>query len=106
MIEIINLHGRPLQPNEIYIGRESRGLKGSPLGNPFSVGKYGREGCIEKYRVWLWHQLGDPASDAYKEIHNLAALYVRTGKLTLACWCKPEPCHGDVVARAIEWRMK
>ncbi|MCA6430258.1 MAG: DUF4326 domain-containing protein [Cytophagales bacterium] len=24
-------------------------------------------------------------------------------KLQLVCWCKPLPCHGDVVLSCLEW---
>ncbi len=77
------------EPYDIYIGRPSK------WGNPFSH-KEGtqavyktatREEAIQRYVEWLYKQ------DALlKEIPNLK------GKV-LGCWCKPKPCHGDVLAR-------
>lgn len=63
----------------------------TPFGNPFVIGQDGtREQVIEKYRKYFYYRI---ASDpVFKErVHRLR------GKL-LGCWCKPKPCHGDVIA--------
>lgn len=65
---------------DVYIGR------GSIWGNPFTVGMYGRKGAIQKYRQWLETQ-----PHLVKKIPDLK------GK-RLGCWCRPFPCHGDVLA--------
>jgi hypothetical protein len=55
-------------------------------GNPFRIGHDGtRKEVIEKYRKWI---LTQPKL--------LAQLYILKGK-RLGCWCKPLPCHGDVL---------
>ena len=59
--------------------------------NPFVIGKDGtRDEVIKKYEAWL---LAQPAL--------LAALPELRGK-TLGCWCAPQACHGDVLARLAE----
>jgi hypothetical protein len=69
-------------PHDVYIGRPSK------WGNPFVIGRDGtRPQVIERYERWL---LGQPAL--------LAALPELTGK-TLGCWCAPQACHCDVLAR-------
>jgi len=72
---------------DIYIGRPSK------WGNPFShknlpgiVIRSTREEAVESYRTWL---LTQP--------HLMAALPELKGKV-LGCWCKPNSCHGDVLA--------
>lgn len=61
----------------------------SKWGNPFRIGPDGtRAEVIEKYEAWLQTQPD-----------LLAALPELQGK-RLGCWCAPEPCHGDVLARA------
>ena len=50
---------------------------------------------IEIYRVWLWREIRAGRIG----LDELAAL---DGK-RLACWCAPEPCHGDVLAEAARW---
>lgn len=78
------------EPYDVYIGRPSK------WGNPFSHQEWSavapafivrtRLEAIEKYREWIQEQ---------PEL--MAALYELKGK-TLGCWCKPKPCHGDVLA--------
>jgi Domain of unknown function (DUF4326) len=66
---------------DVYIGRPSK------WGNPFKLGTDGdRTAVLQRYRKWLLEQ---------KEL--LAQLSELTGK-TLACWCKPLSCHGDILA--------
>jgi hypothetical protein len=56
-------------------------------GNPFPISKTkNREQVIAEYRKWIITQ-EDLLSD----------LYTLKGK-TLACWCAPAACHGDVLA--------
>lgn len=65
---------------DVYIGRPSK------WGNPFKIGQDGtRQQVIEKYRDYL---LSQPKL--------LAATTELRGK-TLGCWCKPRPCHGDIL---------
>lgn len=71
--------------HDIYIGRPSK------WGNPFEIGKDGtREEVIHKYREWIQTQ-----PSLLKSVHELK------GK-TIACWCAPLPCHGDVLAELAE----
>ena len=90
-----NAQGKILQSCDVYIGRkvsnESWTLDATIWQNPFkgeiseSLVKY------EKYvrsSGYLWDQLDD-----------------LDGK-TLGCWCKPSPCHGDVLARLLEEKKR
>lgn len=65
----------------VYIGR------GSKWGNPFVIGRDGdRAEVIRLYREYL---LSRP--DLLAEVRSLK------GK-TLGCYCKPQACHGDLLA--------
>jgi RNA recognition motif-containing protein len=67
---------------DVYIGRPS------DWGNPFVIGKDGdRTDVIQKYRNWIMRQ-PELLSRAKKELRGQR----------IACWCKPEACHGDVLA--------
>ncbi|CAF0871380.1 unnamed protein product [Rotaria sp. Silwood1] len=67
---------------DVYIGRPS------DWGNPFVIGKDGdRADVIEKYRSWIMRQ-PDLLARAKKELRGQR----------IACWCKPEACHGDILA--------
>lgn len=77
---------------QVYIGR------GSPYGNRWTHIKHkptkaqflvdSIEESIAKYQEWV---LGQP--DLLKKIRQEL-----TGK-TLGCFCKPGPCHGDVLVK-------
>lgn len=76
---------------DVYIGRPSK------WGNPFSHKKgtkaqflvESREEAIAAYESWLEN------SKLILDLHELK------GK-TLGCWCKPLPCHGDILAARAE----
>ena len=70
------------EPFDIYIGRPSK------WGNPFRIGKDGsREDVILKYRNWI-----------LANSNLMAQLPLELKGKTLGCWCKPNACHGDVLA--------
>lgn len=69
-------------PFDVYIGR------GSIWGNPFVIGKDGnRTEVIQKFEHYL---LAKP--------ELLARIPELRGK-RLACFCSPQACHGNVLAR-------
>ncbi|WP_433632638.1 DUF4326 domain-containing protein [Halomicrococcus sp. NG-SE-24] len=59
------------------------------LGNPYKTSDgYSREEAVEKYREAFQNRFDDDEfRDAVEELR---------GK-TLACWCTPKACHGDVI---------
>ena len=78
---------------------------GSGLGNPFKAENYDSpEDCLRDYRRWLDERIR-PRSDLMekKGMASRAALESIKPTTLLVCWCKPEPCHGDVVVKAWEW---
>lgn len=82
---VVNMHH---QSCDVRIDRKTR------FGNPFKLdedgGSYTREESIDKYRDWFKDKIEN--DEQFKEaVHELK------GK-TLGCWCKPQPCHGDVIA--------
>jgi len=86
------------QEYDEYIGRAGNGHDGY-FGNPFSVARDGgREKVIELYRKYFLNRLKIDAEFA-KRIEGLK------GK-RLGCFCKPEACHGDVIAEYLERTMK
>ncbi len=90
LIRVVNLKA---EPYDVYIGRSGRGLV-SKWGNPFRIGEHGdRKAVIAKYRVHLQDQISEGKI-------TQADLLSLKGK-TLGCFCKPQPCHGDVIAEAV-----
>lgn len=83
---------------DIDIGRADSGTShmmnteiGKPgwLGNPYPVSDYSREESIQNYREDFLARIHQ--DEQFREaVEDLRGL-------TLACWCAPKPCHGDVI---------
>lgn len=77
---------------DVYIGRPS------PWGNPFSH----KDGTLAKFKVGSVKE-----AIAQYEVYLrgspelLERLETLRGKI-LGCWCKPGPCHGDVLIKLLE----
>lgn len=85
-----------------YIGRGSRGRKGSPLGNPFQIGRDGdRDEVIAKYATWLDEEIAtndeQHMTQACWAFNDLLIRHRQGEAITLLCWCHPLGCHGDVI---------
>ncbi len=76
------------EPYDIYIGRPSK------WGNPFAIGIDGdRDEVIRRYEAWI------------RTRPNLMVTLPELKGKVLGCWCKPLPCHGDVLARLADEGM-
>jgi hypothetical protein len=67
---------------DFFIGRPS------PYGNPFSFGS--RETLIAQFEAYFLKRVEEDLT--FRE-----AVLKLKGK-TLGCFCKPLPCHGDIIA--------
>ena len=100
-IHVANL--RNTQAGE-YIGRANGQRPASPLANPFRLTcEADRDQVIADYRFWLWKQIQGGNPEVLQELRRLLTLARRPEGVTLLCWCAPKPCHGQVVARALQW---
>lgn len=99
MITVANVKwGQP----GIYIGRAVRCWPGSPLGNPFPItGTCNRAEVIERYRAWLEGRVAAGDEAIIHEIVRIKDLS-RQRDIRLLCWCRPKPCHGDVLKEILE----
>lgn len=80
------------EPYDVYIGRAGKGQDGY-FGNPYRIGpNHSREAVLGLYRDYLYHRAANDSA------FNSRLLELQ-GKV-LGCFCKPEPCHGDIIA---EW---
>jgi hypothetical protein len=79
---------------DVYIGRAGRGQDGY-FGNPFPLlPGQPRGASLDKYRAYFKDRLKtDP--EFSRRINGLK------GK-TLGCFCKPYPCHGDIIAEYLD----
>lgn len=86
MTKVVNLKRESF---DIFIGRPSA------FGNPFIIGRDGdRNGVIELYRRYFHRRISTDGDFRVK----VSAL---KGKV-LGCYCKPLPCHGDVIAEYLD----
>ncbi len=84
---------------DIYIGRRSD--TDEHYGNPFPITKTcSREQSIMSFRMWLSGQ-DFPKVEPERRKWILNNLYKLKG-MRLGCFCKPEPCHGDVYVEMLE----
>jgi len=82
MPRVLNKRHGKIPADAIYVGRPSK------WGNPFKIGIDGtRAEVIAKYRSRVLNIL------MFTDSHFLDDL---RGK-DLVCWCKPQPCHADVL---------
>lgn len=95
IVIICNKAYKPLVVNiakdkcEVYIGRAGHGESGY-FGNPFYRHPGDQPGdAVKKFRVYFYKRLKTDIE--YK--NRILAL---KGKV-LGCFCKPRPCHGDVI---------
>lgn len=80
---------------DVYIGR-SRISDVGYFGNPFRIGPDGtREEVLSKYLEYFIKRVRDDR-EFYNRITDLK------GK-RLGCFCKPEACHGDIIARYLDF---
>ena len=78
----------------VYIGREGKGLPGD-FGNPVPLEKESdRQKNLEQYRHYLKKRVEEDADFRAKVI----SLH---GKI-LVCFCRPKPCHGDILAEVVD----
>ena len=87
--KVVNLRR---DPYDVYIGRAGRGEDGY-FGNPFTVGEH-RKAALARFRFYFKDRLKNDAEFCGR----VDAL---RGK-TLGCFCKPKPCHGDVIVEYLE----
>lgn len=79
-----------------YIGRAGRGRDGY-YGNPHPIGYcklckriHDREDSLKEYRIYFNERIE-------KDVMFKANILLLKGQ-TLGCFCKPQNCHGDIIA--------
>lgn len=77
----------------------------SILGNPYYLNNKAnateRAEVIKKYHMYLDQHRKDN-SKVWQEVVRLAVI-AQTQPVVLTCFCAPEPCHGNIIARAMAY---
>ena len=95
MCKVVNMYK---EKYDVYIGRSRRGEPYNKWCNPYKIDDSKgdtREVVLEKYRIYLWQQIKD-GNISIEDLLNL-------DNKVLGCFCKPKNCHGDIIAKAVEW---
>lgn len=96
--KVVNIKKHKKGENDIYIGRG----KNSKWGNPFTH----KEGnTLAKFKVTTREESLIAYESYLRESPLLDDLHELRGK-TLVCFCKPLPCHGDILIKLINEKFK
>lgn len=106
MITVVNKYKHTPTESDVYIGR------GSPLGNPYTSKQLSdtkakfqakdRDDSIQKYREHLYTEIELRNDEIWKGIREILNKLDKNGYVNLVCFCKPKPCHGDIIKEIIE----
>lgn len=108
MIRVVNKHWHKSTPDDIYIGR------GSVLGNRWSH-KHGtkamfvvdsREQAIQCYEAWLDDMINRHDPNVCKILNEIYRRVIAGRNVYLVCYCAPQPCHGNVIAKKIMEKVR
>lgn len=93
----------------IKIGNIASGAEGeycarpSVLGNPFHIhGDMTRKYVCDMYDSWLYKKIDEQDHDVLNELTRLDDIYIKTGELTLLCFCAPLRCHCETIKKVLE----
>ena len=96
-----NLKEWMTDPENVYIGRggvvfidkERFPKQDSIWANPYKINnKNSREDVLKSYKFYIKNKI-------IKE--NLKSELLELKGKNIGCWCKPEPCHGDILVELI-----
>lgn len=77
------------EPYDVYIGRPSK------WGNPYSH----KEGTLAEFKVANRAEALEKFEKYLLENETLFNSLIELKGKTLGCWCKPNKCHGDILAK-------
>ena len=113
MIHVYNVHNEDHsnEINDFYCGRSNGG---NPLSNPFTfngvrtnlakLSLKTREESIEAFAQYFDKMYGkdEELTKAFDEIYE----HYKNGEdIYLQCFCKPLPCHGDIIADKLQKKL-
>lgn len=104
VVNIRHLEGGRLGKNQVYVGRHNAtyGQRDSILANPFKADKdTSRDMAIAQYEEWLRGWLASFKSWQSLQVRNIRRMVANQGSVDLVCWCAPEACHADIVAKYV-----
>ena len=77
---------------DIYIGRPSK------FGNPYSH----KEGTLAEFKVATREESVEKYEEYLLQNEELMLSLYELKYKTIACWCKPKSCHGDILKKYVD----
>lgn len=102
MTNVIHIKNSTGSTEEVYIGRPGKGQKGL-FGNPVIIGK-------QCYYCHETHSSGGDTLECYEKYlldrldkdEVFAEAFWQLKDKILVCFCKPNPCHGDIIKKILD----
>ena len=95
MTKVVNIYK---DKYDVYIGRVGKGQDGY-FGNPIRLTSEAQRGStLEAYEKYLRKRLETDS--------EFKTRFLELDGKTLGCFCKPKPCHGDVIVKLLEEMKK
>jgi len=86
---------QPVQEFDFRVDRKS------PLGNPFTTGKYSRDIVCDMYEEHF-HNVMLKDSEVQRCLDRIIEAHRVYGGVNLFCWCVPLRCHAETIKRYLE----
>jgi hypothetical protein len=80
------------EPYDVYIGRPSK------WGNNYSH----KEGTLAKFKVNSRQEALEKYENDIRQNKELMNSLHELKDKVLGCWCKPSPCHGDILIKLLK----
>lgn len=111
MLKVVHIKDSLKTPGykSLYIGRgqtRDNRMENAYLGNPFKLNPNETRGStLQKFKQWAWKEYN--TNKTYKDkLDTIAERIINGENIELVCFCKPNPCHGDILKDFIEWIIK
>jgi len=106
MITVVNKYKHEPTDHDVYIGR------GSVFGNPYShldsshhIYKVDtREEAIRQFKIYFDREATE-GTRLYNQLMELKEK-AENEDINLVCFCKPKACHGDVIKKWLDNKLK
>lgn len=110
MINVVNKYTHTLTPDDILICR------GTPLGNPYTSIQYRetkaqfvcatREESLGSFNTYILERIAQKDKKICDELNRIWKIVKNGGTVNLVCYCTPKPCHGNILKKIIESKLK
>lgn len=106
-INVVNKYKHVCGDNDYYIGRPS------PLANIYShmdlshcIKCETRDKAVDQYEIYLKNKIQKKDVKTLNELNKIYLFLKEKREINLVCFCAPKRCHGEVIKKIIQERLK